>query len=70
MNKAGFLMVLVVAFTIVESVAQSSADKKQPSLGYRSAKLISIGKLQFKDLNRNGKLDPYEDWRLSNEARA
>ncbi len=24
----------------------------------------------FKDLNRNGKLDPYEDWRLPNEERA
>jgi len=26
--------------------------------------------LQFKDLNRNGVLDPYEDWRLSPEQRA
>jgi beta-glucosidase len=70
MNKVGFLIVIMVALTIVESVAQSSTDKKQPSLGYRSAKLINIGKLQFKDLNKNGKLDPYEDWRLSNDTRA
>src|SRR3989442_14043050 len=26
--------------------------------------------LQFKDLNRNGVLDPYEDWRLSPDQRA
>lgn len=39
-------------------------------LGYRSAKLINVGKLQFKDMNRNGKLDKYEDWRLSYDARA
>ncbi len=26
--------------------------------------------LEFKDLNRNGVLDPYEDWRLSPERRA
>jgi len=26
--------------------------------------------LQFKDLNRNGVVDPYEDWRLSPEQRA
>ena len=70
MNKAGFLISMMVAFTLLESTAQSSTDKKQPLLGYRSAKLINIGKLQFKDLNRNGKLDPYEDWRLTNEARA
>ncbi|MFM2232047.1 MAG: hypothetical protein RJB31_748, partial [Bacteroidota bacterium] len=70
MNKAGFLISMLVAFAIQDSVAQSSPDKKQPSLGYRSAKLINVGKLQFKDLNRNGKLDAYEDWRLSNEVRA
>ena len=70
MNKAGFLMTMLVAFAIQNSLAQISPDKKQPSLGYRSAKLINVGKQQFKDLNRNGKLDPYEDWRLSNDARA
>jgi beta-glucosidase len=26
--------------------------------------------MQFKDLNRNGQLDKYEDWRLSNDERA
>ena len=26
--------------------------------------------LRFRDLNRNGVLDPYEDWRLSPEQRA
>src|SRR5258705_12222132 len=26
--------------------------------------------LQFKDLNRNGVVDPYEDWRLSPDRRA
>ena len=63
-------MTMMIAFALLESAAQSSPDKKQPMLGYRSAKLINVGKLQFKDLNRNGKLDAYEDWRLSNEARA
>jgi beta-glucosidase len=29
-----------------------------------------IDGLRFKDLDRNGKLDPYENWRLSPEARA
>ena len=53
-------------------LAQStkSATLKQPFLGYRSAKILTINGLQFKDLNRNGKLDRYEDWRLSNEERA
>src|SRR6266852_249927 len=34
------------------------------------APVIPRDGLQFKDLNRNGVLDPYEDWRLSPEQRA
>lgn len=42
----------------------------QPGLGARSARIIERGGLKFKDLNRNGALDPYEDWRLSPDKRA
>jgi beta-glucosidase len=31
--------------------------------------LLTVDGLTFKDLNKNGKLDPYEDWRLPAEAR-
>lgn len=44
--------------------------KKQPVLGFRSVKIITVNNLQFKDLNRNGLLDKYEDWRLPYAARA
>jgi beta-glucosidase len=27
-------------------------------------KILTVEGLQFKDLNKNGKLDKYEDWRL------
>ncbi|MCD7712494.1 MAG: glycoside hydrolase family 3 C-terminal domain-containing protein [Firmicutes bacterium] len=43
------------------------------TLGYSPAsgvKIITKDGLQFKDLNKNGKLDPYEDWRLPAEERA
>ena len=43
---------------------------EQPELGARSAQIITKSGLQFKDLNKNGKLDKYEDWRLSPEKRA
>ncbi|MCX8212517.1 MAG: glycoside hydrolase family 3 C-terminal domain-containing protein [Lewinella sp.] len=42
-------------------------------LGYSPAsgvKLLSVDRLAFKDLNQNGTLDAYEDWRLSAEERA
>ena len=44
-----------------------------PELGYSPAsgvELLIINNKAFKDLNHNGKLDPYEDWRLAPEERA
>jgi beta-glucosidase len=44
-----------------------------PTVGYSSksgVKILTVDGLAFKDLNRNGKLDKYEDWRLPVEERA
>ncbi|MBR3716624.1 MAG: glycoside hydrolase family 3 protein, partial [Bacteroidaceae bacterium] len=43
------------------------------TLGYSpesGVKLLTDGGYAFKDLNRNGTLDPYEDWRLDPKTRA
>lgn len=43
------------------------------TLGYSKSTgvtLLQSDGFAFKDLNRNGVLDPYEDWRLDNETRA
>ncbi len=58
---------LFICISFVNSHAQSAV--KQPKLGYKTAKVLTIKGLQFKDLNKNGKLDKYEDWRLSNTER-
>ena len=42
----------------------------QRVLGHRSVALLTVDGLTFKDLDRNGRLDPYEDWRLPAETRA
>ena len=42
----------------------------QAVLGVRSAKVITQDGLRFKDLNANGRLDAYENWRLPAEQRA
>ena len=34
-----------------------------PTLGYTSVPILNIQGRAFKDLNRNGELDPYENWR-------
>ena len=45
-------------------------NHKQPELEVKSKKIIEVDGLKFKDLNNDGKLDPYEDWRLSPKERA
>jgi len=48
-------------------------NKGGQTLGYDTAsgvKILTVKGLAFKDLNKNGKLDKYEDWRLSSEERA
>ena len=49
------------------------SNSKGPTLGFSSASgvtILTIDGLKFKDLNKNGKLDAYEDWRLPMDVRA
>ncbi|USQ80198.1 cell wall-binding repeat-containing protein [Ornithinimicrobium faecis] len=43
---------------------------EQPELESRVKEIIEQDGLQFRDLNSNGDVDPYEDWRLSSADRA
>ena len=58
---------LAIAF-VAPSILLGQAS--QPRLESRSAPIITIDGLRFRDLNRNGTLEPYEDWRLTPAARA
>ena len=49
---------------------QAEESAAQPELAARVKNIIEADGLQFKDLNDNGQLDPYEDWRLPAEERA
>lgn len=42
---------------------------EQPAIGVRSKTVLTIDGAAFRDANGNGRLDPYEDWRLSPERR-
>ncbi|RFS16058.1 glycoside hydrolase family 3 N-terminal domain-containing protein [Emticicia sp. C21] len=64
--KSKYLSIILLWVGFSEAFAQKA---KQADLGYRSAKILKVGGLDFKDLNKNGKLDKYEDWRLPNEER-
>lgn len=80
-----YLMAMGTMLTIAPAVAYAQAtivkkgqynlvvQMEGATLGYCPAsgvKLLTVNELKFKDLNRNGKLDKYEDWRLSFEERA
>jgi beta-glucosidase len=58
--------ILLLLATCGLATAQRPA---QPALGHRSVPVLKQNGLEFKDLNKNGSLDPYEDWRQPVEAR-
>lgn len=55
------LLLIMSLLTVILAVGQPPV---QPVLGKRTVALLRDKSLDFKDLNKNGKLDPYEDWRL------
>jgi beta-glucosidase len=61
-------IVLSAALTVV--VAGAVPQPPQPVLGSRAVKVITVEGRSFRDLNRSGALDPYEDWRLPAVRRA
>lgn len=69
-NLKLILMISFVMSVILMSCTNRKETKPQPVLGNRSVVTIEKHGLKFKDLNKNGKLDKYEDWRLSPEERS
>jgi len=71
MSKRIFIVSMLCLLAIVGISQKSTVNKKpQPFVGYKTVQILNLEGFQFKDLNKNGKLDKYEDWRLSNDARA
>ncbi len=72
-----FLLVSISAGCFAQSQAgtnfQTITNNNGPTIGYSSSSgitILSVDGLKFKDLNKNGKLDAYEDWRLPVDVRA
>jgi beta-glucosidase len=51
-------------------MAGCASDQAQPELGVRSKSAIEVDGYRFRDLDSNGTLTPYEDWRLDADQRA
>ncbi|KKN44844.1 hypothetical protein LCGC14_0689000 [marine sediment metagenome] len=76
-NKVGLKIALSSVFVFMLLVSCGDTPEKlndlgedRPDLESRSAKIMEVEGLKFKDLNRNNSLDVYEDWRLSPEERS
>lgn len=64
--KSSYLISLMCFLLLLQSSCTGKREEKpQPYLGTRSAVIIEKRGLKFKDLNKNGKLDKFEDWRLT-----
>ena len=64
------LSLVLLLMAIAASHRQKTNVPSQPVIGARTARVLERDGFQFKDLNKNGKLDVYEDWRQSPQARA
>ena len=61
----------LLGITLSSLVACGGGDNtRQATLSTRSAPIIAADGLQFRDLDRDGRLTPYEDWRLTPTKRA
>ena len=72
-SRITFAILLVSLTGFGQNPFSTVQQQGGPTLGYSTSSGIQLIKkdgLSFKDLNKNGKLDTYEDWRLSAEERA
>jgi beta-glucosidase len=79
MRAKRVLLTVLVAFIAISGYSQSKGsfitleNANGATIAYSpesGVKILTVEGLQFKDLNKNGKLDKYEDWRLPVDDRA
>ncbi|MDH6253797.1 beta-glucosidase [Chryseobacterium sp. H1D6B] len=74
MKKTVLSIVMIAAgISVAAQNIHQITNAKGPVLGYSDEsgiKILEVSGKKFKDLNKNGKLDKYEDWRLPVEERA
>ena len=61
------LSIILLVLPVMNTFSQKRIS--QPVINVRGVKILTVNGLQFKDLNKNGKLDLYEDWRQAPQIR-
>ncbi len=67
--KFGCRLTFLLLLLSLATLGLLAQKVNQPALGFRTVEILKVNGLQFKDLNKNHKLDKYEDWRLPAEER-
>ena len=67
LNRKTVLAACVLLALAAASLIAASTTTP-PKIEAKAAPLLKVGNLTFKDLNRNGELDIYEDWRKTAEC--
>lgn len=75
MYRPILLLTLSLPFIICGAVQwnhtlSASAARQPAQVEARTAPILTVNNLKFRDLNKNGKLDVYEDWQQPSQARA
>ena len=70
--KKKWKILLVVVSLIIATTASIVIYQKtyQKNIVVKNKSILQQGLFQFKDLNGNGELDGYEDWRLSSRRKS
>jgi beta-glucosidase len=68
--KTRLIPLLLTCCALAIGGAAIAATPQQPEIGARKKPVLTVGQLKFHDLNGDGALQPYEDWRLKPEKRA
>jgi len=69
-ETARFYAVAVIVVSSVASPQSGAQAAAQPELGSRVVQTLTSEGLKFRDLDRDGHLSPFEDWRRSAQERA
>ncbi|MEF1306869.1 hypothetical protein QTO17_33920, partial [Vibrio owensii] len=64
------LLVFALPTLLISGCGSDSEQLTIPTLETKTLNLLTVDGLTFKDHNKNGELDAYEDWRLSPKQRA
>jgi len=69
MQSRTFLSYALLATAVAAASAAQQPAAKAPALGSRTVQTLTVNGQAFRDLNKNGRVDPYEDWRQPIENR-